>query len=795
MSTLLQDLRYAVRLLTRTPFFTAVVLLTVALGVGANTAVFAVVNAALLKNLPYPAADRILVADDLSGGEIVDWRHETKSFSAIAAERDGTFDLTSGSDRPERLIGATTDWRFFDVMGVAPALGRGFTQDDERAGQHVVVLSSALWRSRLAGDPNAVGRSIVLGGEAYTIIGVMPPAFGTPSDTQLWVAAQHQVPDHPQRPGVDMSGNHSSHYLTVYARLAPGVGLAAAQAEQVAIFLRIAARYPTDMSASEANITLLPLRDYLVGDVRSAALVLLAVVGLVLLIGCANVANLLLARATARAQEISVRAALGAGRFRIARQLLTESALLAVLGGGLGVLTAAWALPTLMAISPGDVASLHPDLSAPVLLFALGVSLVTGLIFGCAPALQASGKMMAGTLQAFGRTTDGRQTARLRQTLIVAECAASVTLLVLAGLLIRSFDSLLRVDPGFDPAGRQVARLVLPTARYATPASQSQFFDRLSEQLRASPGISGVALAARLPFVGGDSTRSIDLDHPLPNVNAGGGIRVVSPGYFEVLGQHLLQGRGFTAHDVAGAPLVAVVNETMARTYWPGQSAIGHRFRITRDWIEIVGVAADVKHGSLREPISPEFYQPYAQAPWPFMAVVIQTPLAANAVTATLDHALASIDPELPTPSVRPMTALITGSLAMDRFEMIGLVVFAGVGLALAVIGLYGVMSYLVSRRTREMGLRIALGASPAGIARLVMVDGLRLMAVGAGAGVLASLAAARVIQSWLFGVRMFDPATVLVVTGLLAATAALACYLPARRAMSVDPMTALRAE
>ncbi|HEY3884491.1 MAG TPA: ABC transporter permease, partial [Vicinamibacterales bacterium] len=576
MSILLQDLRYGVRLLTRAPVFTSVVLLTVALGVGANTTVFAVVNAALLNNLPYPDADRIIVADDLSGGEIVDWRNEAKNVSALAAMRDGTFDLTSASDRPERLIGATTDWRFFDVMGVAPALGRPFTQDDERTGQRVVVLSNGLWRSRFAADPNTVGRSIALGGETYTIVGVMPPTFGFPRDLQLWVGSVHAVPDHPQRPGVDMSRNYNSHYLTSYVRLAPGVGRLAAEAEQRAIFKRMAAQYPSDMSAADADIDLVPLRDWLVGDIRAAALVLLGVVGLVLLIGCANVANLLLARATARAQEMSVRTALGAGRIRIARQLLTESALLALVGGGLGVLTAAWALPTIIAISPADLARLHPALSAPVLLFALGVSLLTGIIFGCAPALQASGKTMAAALRSVGRATDGGQSARLRQALIVAECAASVMLLVLAGLLIRSFDSLLGVNPGFDAAGRQVARIVLPTARYLTPASQAQFFDQLTEQLRAVPGISGAAVAARLPFVAGDSSRGIDLDHRLPNVDASGGIRVVSPGYFDVLGQHLLQGRGFTEHDTSDAPPVAVLNETMARTYWPGQNALGH---------------------------------------------------------------------------------------------------------------------------------------------------------------------------------------------------------------------------
>lgn len=682
MNVLLQDLRYAFRLLAKTPLFTSVVLVTVALGVGANTAVFAVVDAALFKSLPYPDAGRIVTAADLSAGEIVDWRAQSKSFSALAALREGTFDLTTAADRPERLTGATTDFRFFEVMGISPALGRGFTVSDETASERVVVLSDALWRSRFGGDASAIGRTLTLNGDPFTVIGIMPAHFAFPDNSQLWVSPRHIVPEYPLRPTADMTRNYGSHYLDAYARLAPGVSLEAAQAEQRAIFDRMVTRYPSEMTADDAVVPIVPLRESLVGDVEPSLILLLMVVGVVLLIACANIANLLMARAGVRAQEISVRSALGAGRLRIARQLLTESALLAVLGGGLGVLTAAWALPTIVAMSPADVRIAHPSLNPSVLLFALAVSIATGLIFGCAPALQASRKSAGAALRSVGRSTDGRRSALVRQTLIVGECAASVTLLVLAGLLIRSFDSLQHVDPGFDPGGRQVARIVLPTARYSTPGSQAQFYRRLSEQLRATPGISGVALAARLPFVAGNSTRGIELDHRPPVANPGGGIRVVSPGYFEVLGQQLIAGRGFTERDTADAPLVAVVNETLAKEDWPGESPIGHHFRIERTapWIEVVGVAADVKHGSLREPITPEFYQPYAQAPWSFMAVVLKTPMTAGATTATLDRVLASIDPALPTPPVQPMEALITGSLAMDRFEMVGLVVFPASG-------------------------------------------------------------------------------------------------------------------
>ncbi len=727
MSTFLQDLRYAARVMRKTPVVTSIVLLTVALCVGANTAVFAVVQAALLQPLPYPDADRIVIATDLAPGEIVDWRAESKSFAAMAAVRDGFFDLT-GPDRPQRLSGVIANASFFDVIGVAPALGRPFTAQDED-GSRVVLLSDALWRSAYGADPKIIGRPITLNGEAYTVVGVMPVRFEFPPDTQVWLPPRHLVPDHPQRPGVDMTQDHGIHYLGAYARLAPGVNLAAAQQEQRAIFTRMLTQFSSQMVAGDEDVPLVPIRDWLVGDVRSALLVLLAVVALVLLIGCANVANLLLARASGRTHEISVRTALGAARTRIVRQLITESLLLAGVGGGLGVLTAAWTVPLMTTLAPADLSGVHASVSLPVVSFALVLSVLTGLVFGCVPAMQASRGTAIDALRSQGRTTEGRASGRFRRILIVAECAASVTLLVLAGLLIRSFDSLTHVNPGFDPAGRQTARVVLPAARYAAPEMQARFFDRLLEQVRAAPGVSSAAVAARLPFVPGDSTRGLTLDHTPPVANPVAGLRVVSAGYFGVVGQRLLRGRGFTDRDRAGTARVAVVNETMAAQFWPNQDPIGHHFRIgtAQPPIEIVGVAADVKHASLREPMQPEFYQPYPQAPWSFMTLVVNTRMTAGATAAMLDRVLGALDPSLPTPTVRPMESLIATSVSIDRFDMIGLAGFAIIGLTLAVVGLYGVMSFLVSRRTHEIGLRVALGASPAAILGLVMRDGLAL--------------------------------------------------------------------
>ncbi len=795
LETFGQDLRYALRVLRRSPVFTTVVLLTVALGVGANTAVFAVIDAALLKPLPYPAADRIIVAEDLAPGTFLDWHAQTASFTALATLREADFDL-GGGDRPERVSGAIVTGAFFDVMGIAPALGRTLAPSDDASGQRPVVLSDALWRRRFGADPGIVGKPVVLSGAAHVVVGVMPAAFRFPPDAaELWAAPRHVVPEYPLAPAVDQTQNRGGHYLGAYGRLKPGVSLDAAQREQRAIFTRLVQQYPRDMTNDDIAVTLVPLREWLVGDITPALVVLLAVAGLVLLIACANIANLMLARASGRAQEIGIRTALGAARLRIVGQLLTESIVLAVAGGALGLLTAWWALPLLLALSPDDVRSVPAAMNWTVVLFALGVSVLTGLVFGCAPALQAAREGIAATIRSVGRTTGGSG-ARVRQALIVAECAASMVLLVAAGLLLRSFVSLRQVDPGFNPGGLVTTRIVLPAERYGTPASQAQFFDRLLERVRSAPGVSAAALAGRLPFVSGNSTRSIDLEKPIGDAPVGG-FRVVSTAYFDVMGQPLRRGRAFTERDTAEAPFVAVINEAMARRYWPNADPIGQRFRIGGDphWTEIVGIAGNVKHGSLCEPLAPEFYVPYRQVPWSFMSLVVKTPIAAPAAAATLEHELAAVDPALPAMRVRPMRDLISTSFSMDRFELIGLGVFAAVALTLAIVGLYGVMSYVVSRRTREIGLRIALGATPSAILRLVMRDGLRLTAVGIAIGLAGSFAAARVIRSWLYGVGTSDPLTFAAVTLLLAAVAVLACYVPARRAVATDPTTALRAE
>jgi putative ABC transport system permease protein len=795
MDTFLHDVRYALRILRKNPAFTAVVVLTVALGVSANTAVFSVVYAALLRGLPYPDASRLVVARDLAPAAVLDWRREAASFSAMSAYEVWDLDVT-GRERPERVTGAVVNGTFFDVVQVPPALGRPLTASDEGANSQVAVLSDGYWRRRLGSDPEVIGTRLTINGRVYTVVGVMPPSFALPESTSIWIPPRRFVPEHPLRPDEDASRNYGSHYLGMYARLKPGVSLQSAQAEQRTIFKRLLVRHPDEMEDADAEVTLIPLREWLVGDIEPALLALFSAVGLVLLIGCANIANLMLARSTARAQEIDVRAALGAPRSRIVRLLLTESVLLATFGGAAGILCALWITPLLTSMSPQSVRDVHPGITGPVMLFALGLSLFTGIVFGCVPAWQSvAGITLPNSLRR-GRATDSRRGRRARHALIVIELAISMALLVTAGLLIRSFAAIRQVDPGFDASGLYTARVVLPVDRYKAAAQQSQFFDRLLDGIRATPGLERAGAAARLPFVEGESTRGIGIDHPSSTSTPWAGIRVVSPGYFAVMGQRVRAGRSFTDHDRAGSTPVALVNETMAREYWPGQSAVGHRFRIgDGPWIEIVGVAADVKHASLRDPIEPEFYQPYAQAPWTFMNIVIRTAAPLHSVERAIEQQLASLDPALPAPPVQPMTTLIGKSFAMDRFEMAGLTIFAAIALTLAVVGLYGVMSFLVSRRTREIGVRIALGAGAREIVALVMRDGLRLTILGAALGLGAAAVAANIIRSWLFGVVPADPVTFVSVLIVLGSVALLATYVPARRATAIDPTTTLRSE
>jgi putative ABC transport system permease protein len=796
MDTFFRDVKYAFRAMRRAPGFTAVVLLTTALGVGANTTIFAVVYAALLRPLPYPSAERVVIADESpSPANILDWRREASSFEAMAALRVSPFDVT-GFDQPVRIDGAVVTGDFFTVMGVSPALGRPLESSDDGSGARVVVIADTLWRQRFGGSPSVIGSTLLINGQQHTIVGVMPPGFTFPETTMAWVAPRFLLPPHPLRPDEDPTSQRGSHYLGVYARLKPGVTLAAAQSEQQAIFARLRSLHPNEVTSEEVNVPLITLRDWLVGDLRPALLVLLGAVGLVLLIACANIANLLLARATVRRQEITIRTALGASRGRIVRQMITESVLLSVAGGASGALCAAWALPALLALAPADVQTVRAGVSVPVVLFSFALSIVTGILFGSAPALQVARGQVA-PVHLRSRSTDTPGGRRTRRVLVVAEIGLSVALLAAAGLMIRSFVLLRGVNPGFRTSGVETMRVDLPAGRYGAAERQSAFFDQLLEDLAAAPGVEAVAAAARLPFAGGDSTRSIVLDVPGAATDAWGGIRVISPGYFDVMGIPLRRGRFFSDADRAGSLPVAIVNETMARRYWPGSDPIGHSFRIggsdTR--LEIVGVVADVKYASLRDSTSPEFYQPYRQAPWSFMHVVVRTSIGRDALGREVASALGRIDPALPSSPLRSIDALLSRSVSLDRFEMLGLGIFAAVALSLAVVGLYGVMSFVVTHRSREIGVRVALGASPREIVRLVVSEGMVLTGIGVGLGLVLAVASTTLVRASLFGVSSIDPLTFMTVVAVLTMVGLAASWVPARRAMRTDPIVALRSE
>ena len=794
LETWRQDVGYTLRMLHRAPGFTSVVIATVALGVGANTAIFAVVDAALLAPLPYPQAGRLVVADDLAPAPFLRWRESSRAFEAMAAMRFASVTLT-GAGRPERLDGLVVDANFLSVLRVSPALGRGFLPGDVQGGAaRVVLLGDGVWARDFGRDPAVVGRPVTLDGERVTVVGVMPPGFAYPHWAQVYVSARHVVPEYPLRPGADPTGLYN-HYLSMIGRLADGVTPAVAQAEQRVIFGRLQREHPDLVDAEDAVVPLVRLRDSLVEDVRPALLVLTVAVALVLLIGCANIANLLLARSTARQQEIAMRAALGASRWRLARQLLTESLVLSLAGGVAGVATARWYLPVLVALAPADFQHLHPALGWPVLAAALGLSMATGIVFGLAPAAQAVGH--AGALASQGRVTTGRRGRLVRDALVVGEVAVSLALLAAAALMIESFVHLRAVDPGFQTANRLAMRIDLPAERYPDGARQARFFDQLLERLAAAPGVEGVAAAGRLPFAGGNSTRGLTLDHAAPEPDPGAGIRVISPDFFRVLGIPILRGRAFAGSDRDGAAPVAIVDQTMARRSWPNEDALGRRFRIgdSGPWMEIVGVAGDVIHDDLREAPAPEFYVPYRQLPWTFMSVVIETPARPDAAIADVRRALAAVNPEVPVPAVRPMADLVRSSVSLDRFEMLLLAIFAGLALVLATVGLYGVMSFLVSRRTHEMALRLALGATAGDVWRLVVGDGLKLAATGIAAGVGLGLVLTRALGTWLFGVAPTDPVTFAGVALALALVAVVASAVPARRATRVDPMVSFRVE
>jgi putative ABC transport system permease protein len=807
MEKLLQDVRYGLRMLLKRPAFTLMTLAALAIGVGANTAIFSVVNAVILRPLPFPQPERLVMIwgtfksagvehNVISYPNFVDLRAQSQSFDAVAAYTQTSATLARDGGEPERLEGALVSADIFPVLGARAARGRIFTREEDQAdAQPVVVLSDNVWRNRFNADPNVVGKVLTLNSRSVTVVGVMPAGFKFPVQpvkVEYWMplANDPTVASRSQRRGIQ--------FLNVVARLKPSVARAQAQAELSTIGARLAAEDAEHDAGLDFQIV--GLHEEVVGDIRPALLMLLGAVGFVLLIACANVANLLLARATARTKEIAIRTAMGAGRARIVRQLLTESLLLSLAGGGIGLLVATWGVQLLLALVPADIPRAGEiGLDARVLVFTLGVSLVAGLLFGLAPALQSSRPDLNESLKEGARgSTGGASGNRVRSLLVVSEIALSLVLLAGAGLLVKSFVRLRQVSPGFVTDRVLTAQIILPRAKYAEPARQSAFFRDVIERAKTVPGVESVGATNLLPLSGDNRTATFTIagDPPPPDNYPEADARSISADYFRALGVPLLRGRAFTEHDVEDQPRVMIVNQTFARRFFADADPLTKRIEFNNETWQIVGVVGDVRHTGLDAPPAPEFYTTYAQSPERWMTLVARTNAAeSSSVAAGLRDAVRSVDRDIFFPETRTMTQLLADSLARRRFNMLLIAIFACVAVALAAVGIYGVISYTVTQRTHEIGIRVALGAQPRDVLRLVVGQGMTLAAAGLAIGLVAALAIGRAMTGLLFEVGAGDPTVLGAVALLLGAVALVACYIPARRATRVDPMVALHYE
>jgi putative ABC transport system permease protein len=817
MPALASDLRYAWRLLRRSPGFTLVSILTLALGIGANTALFSVVNAVLLRPLPYSDPDRLAVVwhenrprgldeDPLAYETFLDLVRGTREFEALAGLSPRWNMVVSTDEGPEEVPGLFVSASLFPMLGVEPMFGRGFLEsEDQKGGTPVAVVSARFWQQRFGRDGDLSGKTIVLNGVSTPIVGVLPPAFRFLVGLATPPAALQArgVPDvdiyMPLGQNPIVGRGRGVRWVTVAGRLAPRSTLDAARAEMSGITAQLAREYPA--SNADFGARVVPLVEEVVGEVRPAMLMLLGAVGLLLLIACANVANLLLGRATARERELAIRAALGSSRGRLVRQLLTESVVLALAGGAVGIVLAWWAVDLVRAAGPADLPRLEEaGLDPVVLIFTFAISLVTGALFGTAPALTASGHRVSEGLKDGGRTSASGRKGRLRQAFVVTEVALALVLLVGAGLLINSFARLMGVDPGFDP--RRVLTLMVGIGgqRFAEDAARRVFFERLFETIGALPGVEAVGGATRLPLGSGVTTR-LEIEGrgtpegERPELE----FRRASAGYFDAMSIPLVKGRLFGAEDRPDAPLVALVNQSAVERLWPGEEVIGTRVRIggsaTQPWLTIVGVIGDVKHFGLDKAAAPELYIPFSQAPPTGPLLAIKTTADPAALIPAVRREIRTLEPTAVISSIATMETRVSLSVSQRRFNtwLIGL--FAGLALTLAGVGIYGVMSYAVSQRFQEIGIRMALGANPADILRLVVGEGMGLTLAGVSIGLVASLSVTRLLATLLFGIGPTDPLTIASVAAVLVGVAVLACYVPARRATRTDPLRAIRAE
>jgi putative ABC transport system permease protein len=805
METLQQDIRLALRQLIRAPGFTTSAVLTLALGIGATTAIFSVVEGVLLRSLPYRAPDRLVMLwenhsregaprSPFAPANYADLRSQSASLERLGAIYPySTVNLT-GVGEPEELRLLRADGDLFPTLGVAAQLGRTLLPEDDRpGGPNVLVISDGFWRTRFGADSGVVGRSVTLGGEPYTVVGVMPPGFALPTWGGDLIA--------PLRLDEQTAQLRAVRFLILVGRLKPGVSLPHLDTELTTIAGRIAAAHPE--TNANVGITVLPVEQAVVGDVRPALLVLLGAVAFVLLIACANVANLLLARAAGRAREMAVRAALGAGSRRLARQLLTESLLLASLGALGGVALAAWGIEWLRQIGAADVPRIADvGVRWPVLLFAAGAALVTGVAVGVVPAWHAIRPQLTAALSESGRgSSGGRERRRARVALLVSQVALALVLLIGAGLMLRTLQRLLDVHPGVQVDRAVTLRVRVGGPRYQDPLATIGFYDQLTERLAALPGMRAVGAINVLPFGASGPTTGLRFES---RPSAGGPppeaeYRSVTPGYFAAMGIPVLAGRGFERRDRSDSTLPTLVSETFARRYFPGDTALGQRIRLGPNpnaaWRTIVGIVGDVRDLGLGAPPRPDVYVLFTQSPSAAMALVLRTAGDPGTAVAPARGVIRSLDPDVPISNVGTLRQVVGGSVARTRYAGSLLAGFAALALVIAVVGIYGVMSYLVMQRRRELGVRLALGAKPTDITRLVLREGIQIGALGAVVGIMAAIAVTRAMGRLLFEVSPADPATYAAVTLLLAGALLAACYVPARRAARVDPMVALRTD
>ena len=810
MDSIIKDIRYGVRGLLKHPGFTGIVVITLALGIGASTAIFSVVDSVLLRRLPYRNAERIVAIQEVSpegkriqttSGNFLDWRAQNSVFEHLAAIRTSPVNLAL-ADQAERVELAQTNANFFDVFGITPQYGRLFIPQDEQAGhQPVVVVSDSLWQRRFGSDPAIVGKPIMLDGTSYTVIGVAPPGFQYPDKTEVWLPPLQLVPE--LYPGQDLQ-NRRMGYLTAVALVKPGVSVPQAAGEMETITARLRQQYP-DTNNRRFN-RVVSMHEHLIGETNKLLWLLLGAVTFVLLIACANVANLLLASGASRHKEMAIRTALGASRWRVMRQLFTESTILALSGGAVGLLIAYWGLTAITKLLPGDFPRLNEiQLDLRVLAFTFAASVLTGILFGLAPALQISRPGVQDAIKESGRGLAGSlRKSRFRQALIIGEVALSVVLLTGAGLLFRSFMRLQSVDTGFVSQQVLTARLTVAGGNYTEHSQFVKFYNQVLEKVTALPGVQDAGLINTLPLDKGPTSafrvegRPVTTPDKWPPAN----YRTVTPDYFRAMSIPIVQGRGYTERDNDDAPNVIIVNQKLADSVFPGENPVGKRITFGNTdsngaprWFEIVGIVANVRSIELREEAESELYFSAYQDMWPRMSLVVRSSVEPASLGASVRKVVNEVDKTIPVSRVETMEHVVSQSITQPRFNLFLLGLFSAVALLLSAAGIYGVTAYTVTQRTHELGIRLALGAQVSDVLKMILGQGMAVIAVGLVLGLVAAFGLMRLLRSLLFGVGENDPATFVAITLVLFVVALVACYIPARRATKVDPLEALRAE